>query len=129
MAPAYRLKHRAAAEQRARTTARHPANELYDSACELLDAARHLRRAAAPPGSWPAIAASLGSVEAALAELGDAAADMGLHASTRAGGAQATAVRDLCERLRLRLALAQSLAGAAREGAGPLVAGDPSEAV
>jgi hypothetical protein len=53
-----------------------PANELYDRACDLLAAAEALSPAAARPGAAPAIAATLGCVEAALDALVTAAAAM-----------------------------------------------------
>jgi len=105
-----------------------PPNELHDRACDLLDAAQRLRRAAATPGSWPAITATLGCVKAALDELSGAVADMGPHSSTHTGGRAATATRDLFERLRLQLTLAQSTCGAARESVGPLLARGPGQA-
>jgi hypothetical protein len=55
---------------------RDPANELYDQACSLLEAAQGLRAAA---GSWrsaPALAASLGCIEASLQELRDAVPEL-----------------------------------------------------
>ena len=49
--------------------ARDPANELYDQACSLLEAAQRLRAVASASRSAPALAASLGCIEAALEEL------------------------------------------------------------
>lgn len=45
---------------------RDPANELYDRSCDLLAAAQGLQTAAGPRRSAPAIAASLGCIEASL---------------------------------------------------------------
>ena len=129
MAPAYRTNHRARATQTTgMSPGRDPATELHTRARELLDAAEGLRRAAAAPGSSPAIAASLGSLEAALDELAAAAANLGVGvvASSQMGGRTATGVRDIFERLSLQLTLARSSCGAAREGAGPLAGSDPS---
>jgi len=125
MAPAFRLRHRADAALRAHANRDDPANELDDAARALVEATTRLRWAAASP--WPTVAASLGCVKAALDQLADTAADKGLHASTRIGGRQSTSVRDLFERLRLQLTLAQSTAGAARESAGPLLSRQPEE--
>jgi hypothetical protein len=129
MAPAYHIRHRPRAAPGPRLADDgDPARELCERASELLEATQRLRRGAAAPGSWPAIAAALGCVEAALNELSEAVADMGLHASTRTGGAAATATRDLFERLRLQLTLAQSTCGAARDNAGSLLDSGPEEA-
>lgn len=51
---------------------RDPANELYDQACSLLAAAQGLRAAAGSRQTAPALAASLGCVEASLQQLRDA---------------------------------------------------------
>jgi hypothetical protein len=55
---------------------RDPANELYDQACSLLEAARGLRAVASASRSAPAVAASLGCIEAALEELRDAVPEL-----------------------------------------------------
>jgi hypothetical protein len=60
----------------AAAAARDPANELYDRACDLLAAANELRPAAGRPGAAPAIAATLGCIEAALEAVADASAAM-----------------------------------------------------
>jgi hypothetical protein len=127
MAPAYRTNHRARAAQTTATApGRDPATELHERARELLDAAQGLRRAAAAPGSSPAIAASLRCLEAALDELVAAATNLGVVASSQMGGRTATGVRDIFERLSLQLTLARSSCGAARESAGPLAGSDAS---
>jgi hypothetical protein len=51
---------------------RDPANELYDQACSLLAAAQGLRAAASSRDTGPALAASLGCIEASLQQLRDA---------------------------------------------------------
>jgi hypothetical protein len=48
---------------------RHPENELYDAACELLAAAQRFRRAAAAGRVEPVIPAALGCVAASLDSL------------------------------------------------------------
>ena len=51
---------------------RDPGNELYDQACSLLAAAQALRAAAGSRRSAPALAASLGCIEASLRQLREA---------------------------------------------------------
>jgi hypothetical protein len=51
---------------------RDPANELYDQACSLLAAAQGLRVAASSRLTAPALAASLGCMEASLQQLREA---------------------------------------------------------
>lgn len=66
---------------------RDPANELYDHAFSLLEAAQGLRAAA---GSWhsaPALAASLGCIEALFQELRDAVPELRDTALTTPAGA------------------------------------------
>ena len=58
-------------------------NDLYDSACELLDAAHRLRRAAARPGSVEALAPTMGCLEAVLRELVVAQAELDRQAARR----------------------------------------------
>jgi hypothetical protein len=50
---------------------RDPANDLYDCACTVLHATHELRAAAGRPGSAPALAATLGCLEASLLALID----------------------------------------------------------
>jgi hypothetical protein len=129
MAPAYRTNHRArAAQTRGMSPGRDPATELSERARDLVDAAEGMRRAAATPGSSPAVAASLGCLEAALDELAAAATNLGVGvvASSQMRGRTATGARDIFERLSLQLTLARSSCGAARESAGPLAGTDPS---
>ena len=49
-------------------------NELYDRGCDLVEAAAAIRRLAEDPGAGRAMSALLGCIEAALHELGCAAA-------------------------------------------------------
>jgi hypothetical protein len=49
-------------------------NELYDRGCDLVEAATAIRRLAGDPGAARAVPALLGCIEAALHELGCAAA-------------------------------------------------------
>src|SRR4051794_4419466 len=59
-----------------RAPSRDAANELYDRACDLLLAAEGIRTAAGEAGSAPAIAATLGCIEASLEALEQATAAM-----------------------------------------------------
>jgi hypothetical protein len=59
-----------------RAAERDPANELYDQACSLLEAAQGLRAAAGSWRSGPAPAASLGCIGASLHELRDAVPEL-----------------------------------------------------
>ena len=94
---------------------RDPANELYDRACDVLDATRGLRSAAASARSWPAITASLGCLEAALEEV-SAAVD-GLRVATLRGDDR-TAVHKPFNRLNRDLSAAASSCAATREAVG-----------
>ena len=51
---------------------RDPATELYERACDLIEAAAGLRDAAERNGNQPAVAATLGCVEIALADIATA---------------------------------------------------------
>lgn len=79
---------------------RDPSNELYDRACDLLDAAQRLSRALDLPGTEPALAATLGCVQAALHELTGAFGSLPHIASPgpRSGAAR-TALVELAEAL------------------------------
>lgn len=58
-------------------TLKRPAdNELYDRGCDLVEAATAIRRLAGDPSAERAVPALLGCIEAALHELGCAAASM-----------------------------------------------------
>ena len=66
-------------------TRRAPDIELYDHACELLEATAAIRRAVADPESTDAVPALLGCVEAALRDLAFVADK--LERATHANGA------------------------------------------
>jgi hypothetical protein len=55
---------------------RAPITDLYDSACDLLYAAQQVRATASQRGATPALAATLGCVDAALDALAEAIATM-----------------------------------------------------
>jgi hypothetical protein len=90
-------------------------NELYDRGCDLLDAAMAIRRLAADPETAPAVPALLGCIEAALNELGHAAANLD---TTRAhaipNGASADRIHRGYMNLGLAFADAELAATAAR---------------
>lgn len=50
-------------------TRRDPASDLYERACDLIEAAAGLRDAAERNGNQPAVAATLGCIEIALADI------------------------------------------------------------
>ncbi len=113
-----------------RAPERDPANELYDQACALLDAAQGLRAAAGPRRSAPAIAASLGCVEASLEALATAVAVMRVAAletvaevpSTDAVDREAPQIRAAFDRLARDLQANGMSCAAAREVVGPVLA-------
>jgi hypothetical protein len=57
-----------------------PDNELYDAACDLLAAAERVRQASGGTGIAPAVPATLGCVESALAALAEACTALALQA-------------------------------------------------
>ncbi len=59
----------------------HPENELFDAACEVLEATRRLNAVACDRRCQRALPATLGCLSAALGSLADACADVGTHAS------------------------------------------------
>jgi hypothetical protein len=59
-----------------RAPERDPANELYDQACSLLEAAQGVRAAASSWRSAPALAPALGCIEESLRELRDAVPEL-----------------------------------------------------
>jgi hypothetical protein len=61
--------------------------QLYDSACELLFAAQQVRAAAGERGSAPAIAATVGCIDAALDALSEAIRAISHTAVTELGAA------------------------------------------
>jgi hypothetical protein len=114
-----------------RTPTRDPANRLCDEACALLAAAQGLRAAAAPRRSTPAIAATLGCVEASLDALATAADVMrvAILAGSPGGAAiqaaldrEALQIRATFARLERDLEASRSSCAAARDLVGPLVA-------
>jgi hypothetical protein len=68
------------------TTTRHrdPDLELYDHACELVEAAAAIRQAVTVPGTDDAVPALLGCVEAALRDLAAAAGELEQRAAAHA---------------------------------------------
>jgi hypothetical protein len=114
-----------------RGSERDPANELYDEACALLDAAQGLRAAAGPRRSAPAIAASLGCVEASLEALATAVAVMRVAALETVGEVSVTGdaidrevpqMRAAFDRLARDLQASRLSSAAAREVVGPVLA-------
>jgi hypothetical protein len=104
---------------------RAPENELYDRACDVLLAARDLRRAATRDGTSRALAATLGCVEETLSVLAEAADELGMTAVVNlnsdamgSGDTSALAARPFGE-LRDALMSSRSACRAAREAAGP----------
>jgi hypothetical protein len=112
---------------------RDPARELYDRACDLLLAAKEMSAAAREPGSAPAIAATVGGLDASLAALSGAVAAMRLEATrhtARPGGAASDslptdAIRSLQREfsgLIDALVAAHRAADQTRERVGPMLA-------
>jgi hypothetical protein len=113
------------------TPERDPANRLYDEACALLDAAQGIGAAAAPRRSAPAIAATLGCVEASLDALATAAdamrvailaGDEGDEAMQAAREREALQIRATFAQLERDLQASRSSCVTARELVGPFVA-------
>ena len=106
---------------------RDPAHELYDQACELLFAAQALRHAAEARGSAPALAATVGCLDASLEALADAVsamrAEAARHVSRAASPASGAdpAGREFSE-LAAALGEAHLAAGQMRERVGPMLA-------
>jgi hypothetical protein len=91
-------------------------NELYDRGCDLVEAAMAIRRVADDPGAGRALPAVLGCIEAALHELGCAAASMD-ETSAQAMPTEAMADRMHRGFMNLGLALADAeLASTAARG-------------
>jgi hypothetical protein len=114
-----------------RAPERDPANELYDEACALLNAAQGLRAAAGARRSAPAIAASLGCVEASLEALATAVAVMRVAAletvaevpdSGAAIDRDVPQIRAAFDRLARDLQASRVSCAAAREVVGPVLA-------
>ena len=106
---------------------RDPSHELYDQACELLFAAQGLRAAAGTRGSAPAIAATVGCLDATLEALADAVAAMRGEATRELSRADvsipgaADAAREFSE-LVAAIGSAHEAAGRMRERVGPVLA-------
>ena len=77
---------------------RAPDIELYDRGCDLVEAATAIRRGVAEAEASPAFPALLGCLEAALRELGDAAAAL-QHASDEPRRTADPTVRPIADRL------------------------------
>jgi mannose/cellobiose epimerase-like protein (N-acyl-D-glucosamine 2-epimerase family) len=75
---------------------RDPANELYDQACSLLAAAQGLGAAARSRHAAPALAASLGCVEASLQQLRDAMPELLDRALGTAGHDESSPPSEIC---------------------------------
>lgn len=58
----------------------HPENELFDAACEVLEATRRLDAAAADRGCERALPATLGCLSSALGSLANACTEVRTHA-------------------------------------------------
>jgi hypothetical protein len=89
-----------------------PDNELFDRACDLLEAAAAIRRLAADPRSARAVPGLLGCIEASLDELAAAAAILQRGAATDSPAEERR--RRGLENLRVALADAAGAAQAAR---------------
>jgi BMFP domain-containing protein YqiC len=100
-------------------------NNLYDSACDLLFAVQQIRVAAARPGAAPAIAATIGCIDAGLEELVQAIRAMSRTAVREVLGGSGLAV-DVIERefdaLADALTAAHSACDEMRERLAPLMA-------
>ena len=114
-----------------RAADRDPANELYDQACSLLEAAQGLRAAASSWHCAPALAASLGCIEASLRELRDAVPELRDTALTspadarrRTGASRAAPLqlRGSLELLARDLSATRSSCAAVRRLVGPALA-------
>jgi hypothetical protein len=115
-------------------TQRDPASELYERACDLIEAAAGLRDAAERNGNQPAVAATLGCVEIALADIATAgellAAGVArsidgrvrLVLGTDANALDASIAHDL-ETAVDAIRCASGACESARANAGPLLAG------
>ena len=113
------------APSRTRTDA---VTNLYDSACDLLFAAQQIREAAARPGAAPAIAATIGCLDASLEALVHAIGEMSRTAvrELEASGQDLSVTADAIEREFDALADVVTAAHTAcdemRERIGPLMA-------
>lgn len=113
-----------------------PERLLYDQACELLLAARGLRAVAGNDGTQPAIAATLGCLEATFDALADTMTALRAQAAEQAvaagGGARpetaagARRVIEQCDETARTLRIARDMAGGLRERVGPALADVPT---
>jgi hypothetical protein len=105
-----------------------PITDLYDSACELLYAAQQVRATASQRGATPALAATLGCVDAALDALAEAIASMGrtaaaeLSATSDSHTVPAVVVEREFAGLADALRLAQAFCDQTRERTAPALA-------
>jgi len=105
---------------------RDPANQLYDDACDLLDAAQTLRAAAVAGGAAPAIAATVGCVEAALDAVEAAVESMELavlaaSADRGADDREVRRIRASFTQLSRDLSASRTSCAATREIVGPML--------
>ena len=110
---------------------RDPANELYDQACSLLAAAQGVRVAAGSRLTAPALAASLGCIEASLQQLREAMPELLDTALSTAArdrsslGTNSRAPSEICASfatLARDLSTSRASCAAARGLVGPVVA-------
>jgi hypothetical protein len=110
-----------------------PERLLYDQACDLLLAARGLRAVAGADGAQPAIAATLGCLEATFDALADTMTALRAQAAEQAvaaGGGErrretlagARRVIDQCDETARALRAARDMTGGLRERVGPALA-------
>jgi hypothetical protein len=102
-----------------------PITDLYDSACELLYAAQQVRATAGERGATPALAATIGCIDAALTALAEAVAAMGRTAAAELSAGTDGSALDV-ERefaaLTEALRLAQAVCDKTRERTAPALA-------
>jgi hypothetical protein len=108
---------------------RQPVTQLYDSACELLFAAQQLRVAAGERDSAPALAATIGCIDATLESLSQAMGAMRRAAVaelTAAGGVDGSVAAAVVERelavVADAIGVAQAACDEARERTAPILA-------
>src|SRR3954468_11227651 len=101
-------------------------NALYDGGCELLFAAQRLQSAASQPGAAPAIAATVGCIDASLEATLEAVGSMKRTALNELRGASDGPAVELVEREFRELAdvlrAAQRTCDRMRERTGPVLA-------
>jgi hypothetical protein len=104
----------ATAREPGRDRGRDPVNDLFDHGCDLVEAARALRRGAERPGVARAVPAVAGCIETALHELAGAAGELERLAAPPAFAGLALALGDAAG----AAAAARALAARARAGGG-----------